>query len=132
MRAEIPESVRRYALVRAISARAALLPDADGDYVDLKDLPAIKAHWLEQLKEELKRHRVEGTLDGTLPVAKCSCGWRSDYLRSSTAAEWAARKHIEGLLDSIPIEEGGEPSEGGSPPKASEGSAASSTMERRP
>lgn len=61
--------------------------------VRVSDLPAIKAHWLEQLKEELL---------GDAPVLALR---RALY---STATDRQLREAIKVLLASIPIEEGGD------------------------
>jgi hypothetical protein len=45
------------------------------------------------LKEE-SGHIAEATMAGTFPIARCSCGWESDILRSSRAAQTAADNHM--------------------------------------
>lgn len=97
-RAEVPESVTRYTI-----SLNEFSPPGEVAVIAISDLPAIKAHWLEQLKEELlskeqiyalTKEIVEGS-DGEV----ISLPYRT--------VEDALRERLQSVA-SIPIEEGGD------------------------
>lgn len=78
--------------------RSEMHPHPDGHWVRVEDLPAIKAHWLEQLKEEL-------LTDGALLTICAEVSGLKGGLPEDVAD---LRRGLQALLDAIPIEEGGD------------------------
>jgi hypothetical protein len=107
-RAEIPEGLYRLrpTVVYRHSppnygAVASMQHDPEGGYIDVCNLAACRAHWLEQLEEELLSDAVIDAVAGR-------------HLPAGTTAHWLlvdrlkrqARDDIKTALDSIPIEGG--------------------------
>jgi hypothetical protein len=100
-RAEIPESVELLTPVMDKLASGEMIVRMQssatfGRYIDADELPALQAHWLEQLKEELlSKEAVEVAFNGI--EERFADDPRSHYEIGLASA-----------LASIPIEEGGE------------------------
>lgn len=104
--AEIPEGVERFVQDSPPGVSYRMRSEPDGPWIKTADLPAIKAHWLEQLKEELGSRRdlewlvelVERQIDGLSRAEAPVLGPRRVKLRNQ----------LRDFLDSIPIEKGGD------------------------
>jgi hypothetical protein len=94
-RAEIPESVEHWTIID--------FGDVEHSAILVSDLPAIKAHWLEQLKEEATS---DDRLDRVATVLERLIDTPSAFSRWEAALD--VTNAVLAALDSIPIEEGGE------------------------
>lgn len=94
-RAEIPEGVERFRHIPDLHDKphARLVPDDEGPWLRVSDLPALHAHWLEQLKEDALEETVLDEVEDA-------------YKESPVGGRQALERAVNALLASIPIEEG--------------------------
>jgi hypothetical protein len=104
-RAEIPEGVERFGFVHVSQqlGTGRLIVSPEGRLLHIRDLPAIKAHWLEQLKEELlSDSSVRAAAQGMFDALWSKPGNPTSVDRAEAEAA------LRAALASIPIEGGGD------------------------